>query len=290
MKAVIPAAGLGTSFLPLTKAQPKEMLPIVDKPCIQYVVEEAVNAGITDIVIITGRGKRAIENHFDRSVELEHRLKDDNRLSDLHQLREIEEMADIFYIRQRDSLGLGHAVLCAKKHIGREPFAVLLGDDIIVNRIPAISQLIQTFEERGNCSVVGVERLPKEILHKYGVISGKEVSEGLYHVENIIEKPVLGSEPSDIAVIGRYVFTPKIFDLLEKTAPGYGNEIQLTDAMDLLAREEKLYGQMMSGRRYDLGTRFDWLKANIELSMEQPILGEQIENWLIDFMRRKNDD
>lgn len=280
MKAVIPAAGLGIRFLPLTKAQPKEMLPIVDKPCIQYVVEEAVKSGITDIVIITGRGKRAIENHFDRSIELEHRLKSDNKLNELNLLQEIDELADIFYIRQKEPLGLGHAVLCAKKHVGNEPFAVLLGDDIIINRTPVISQLIEIFEERNDGSIVGVERLPREILNRYGVISGREIRDGLYIVENIVEKPLPGSEPSDLAVIGRYVFTPEIFDLLERTTKGVGGEIQLTDAMHSLVKQSKLYGSIVSGRRYDIGSRFAWLRANIELSLESPEMGEQMRDLL----------
>jgi len=281
MKAVIPAAGLGTRFLPLTKAQPKEMLPVIDKPCIQYVVEEAVEAGITDIVIITGRGKRAIENHFDRSIELEQRLKDDKRYEHLEQLREIEELADIFYIRQKDPLGLGHAILCARKHIGDEPFAVLLGDDLIVDVRPGISQLIDAFESLEKKAVVGIEKLPREQLCKYGVISGQEIENGLYLVEDLIEKPALGSEPSDLAVIGRYVLQPKIFDFLKKTPPGYGGEIQLTDAMRMLAKKDRLYGQIIRGRRYDLGSLFDWLKANVELALEREEWSEQIRDWLI---------
>lgn len=282
MKAVIPAAGLGIRFLPLTKAQPKEMLPIVDKPCIQYIIEEAVKAGITDIVIITGRGKRAIEDHFDRSIELEDRLKDDNRLGKLSILQEIEEMADIFYIRQKKPLGLGHAIFCAKKHVGEEPFAVLLGDDIIINRNPGISQLIDVFEEMGNRSVVGVERLPREVLSKYGVASGKELREGLFEVDNIVEKPAPGEEPSDLAVIGRYVLTPEIFDHLKSATPGYGGEIQLTDSLYNLSKDRKLFARIVEGRRYDLGTTFDWLRANIELSLERPELGDSIKRWIID--------
>jgi len=280
MKAVIPAAGLGTRFLPLTKAQPKEMLPVIDRPCIQYVVEEAVRSGITDIVIITGRGKRAIENHFDRSIELEQRLEENAMDKELQMLREIEDMADIFYIRQKNPLGLGHAVLCSKKHIGKEPFAVLLGDDLIVNGKPGISQLVETFDRMAGKAVVGIERLPRESLSKYGVISGEEIENGIYHVDDLVEKPPLGKEPSDLAMIGRYVFPPEIFGHIEKTPPGIGGEIQLTDAMRLLAKQEGLFGQIVEGRRYDLGTWFDWLRANIELALERPALGTQVQSWL----------
>lgn len=281
MKAVIPAAGLGTRFLPLTKAQPKEMLPLIDKPCIQYVVEEAVEAGITDIVIITGRGKRAIENHFDRSIELEQKLEGLNRNDELNRLREIDEMADIFYIRQKNPLGLGHAVLCAKKHVGNEPFAVLLGDDLIINDRPCISQLIETFEGKEHKCVVGVERLPREMLCKYGIIDGQEIMKNLFLLSDLVEKPMPGTEPSDLAVIGRYVFPPEIFQFLEKTKPGVAGEIQLTDAMRMLAKTDTVYGQVVNGRRYDLGNLFDWLRANIELSLERPELGDQLKNWLL---------
>lgn len=280
MKAVIPAAGLGTRFLPLTKAQPKEMLPVVDKPCIQYVIEEAVAAGINDIVIITGRGKRAIENHFDRSIEVEHRLINSNRNDELHLLKGIEDMADIFYIRQKDALGLGHAILCAKKHIGNEPFAVLLGDDIIVNSTPGISQLMDVFEDMGRRAVVGLERLPREKLFKYGVISGRKETDELYVVNDLVEKPETGTEPSDLAVIGRYILPPSIFEYLEKTEPGKNGEIQLTDALKVLAMNDTLFGRIIHGRRYDIGTLFDWLRANIELAIERPELGSELNSWI----------
>jgi len=280
MKAVIPAAGLGVRFLPATKAQPKEMLPVVDKPCIQYVVEEAVAAGMTDIIIITGRGKRAIEDHFDRSIELEERLKEHGEKNHAEEIRKIAELADIFYIRQKEPLGLGHAILCAKKHIGNEAFAVLLGDDLIVDKTAAIAQLLPIFKEKGSKSIIGLERVPQEQTHKYGIISGKEVGKGLFKIDSIIEKPEKGTEPSNIAVIGRYIFTPEIFDYLEKTKKGYGGEIQLTDAIQLMAKDDIVYGKLIEGRRYDLGDKISWLRANVEIAMERSDLAPQVREWI----------
>ncbi|HJX04592.1 MAG TPA: UTP--glucose-1-phosphate uridylyltransferase, partial [Thermoplasmata archaeon] len=210
MKVVIPAAGLGVRFLPATKAQPKEMLPVVDKPAIQYVVEEAVASGMTDIIIITGRGKRAIEDHFDKSYELEHKLRESGNSEALAEVQRIASMADIFYIRQKEQLGLGHAVLCAKKHVGNEPFAVMLGDDIVVSDRPCIGQLVDVFEDVG-ASVVGVEQVPKSKLHRYGVIKGKRVKDDIFKVEDLVEKPSPEEAPSDMAIIGRYVLKPEIF-------------------------------------------------------------------------------
>ena len=233
MKVVIPAAGLGTRLLPATKAQPKEMLPVVDKPAIQYVVEEAVESGFKDILIITGRGKRAIEDHFDKSIELEQILEKGGKSSELEEIKRISDMANMFYIRQKEQLGLGHAVLCAKDHINDEPFAVMLGDDLIVNDKPAIKQLLEVFL-RLKCSIIAVEPVPKDKVHRYGVIKGSRVEEGLYEIEDIIEKPSIDEAPSNIATIGRYILTPKIFECLENTKPGYGGEIQLTDAIKLL--------------------------------------------------------
>jgi UTP--glucose-1-phosphate uridylyltransferase len=278
MKAVIPAAGLGVRFLPATKAQPKEMLPVVDKPCIQYVVEEAVSAGITDIVIITGRGKRAIEDHFDRSIELEQRLIERNEKEIAEKIREISDLADIFYIRQSEPLGLGHAILCAKKHIGREPFAVLLGDDLVINDKPAILQLIERFEEMNEEPIVGIEGVPRESAFKYGIISGKEVGEKLYHIDDLVEKPEPGKEPSNLAIMGRYVLTPEIFDKLERMNKCMKVEMQLTDAMRELAKERKMYGLLVSGRRYDLGDKVDWIRANIELALERPDLHDSMRD------------
>ena len=275
MKVVIPAAGLGTRFLPATKAQPKEMLPVVDKPAIQYVVEEAVEAGMTDIIIITGRGKRAIEDHFDKSYELEHKLRESGNKEALEEVQRIASMADIFYIRQKEQLGLGHAILCAKKHVGKEPFAVMLGDDIVVNDHPCIGQLVDV-HEKYSASVVGVERVPKALVSRYGIISGKKVKDSVYRVDDLVEKPAPEDAPSDMAIIGRYVFEPDIFHFLERTAPGKGGEIQLTDAMRLLCRKKGLYGLRFSGRRFDIGSKADWIRATVELSRERHDLGDDL--------------
>lgn len=275
MKVVIPAAGLGTRFLPATKAQPKEMLPVVDKPAIQYVVEEAVEAGMTDIIIITGRGKRAIEDHFDKSYELEHKLRESGNKEALEEVQRIASMADIFYIRQKEQLGLGHAILCAKKHVGDEPFAVMLGDDIVVNDHPCIGQLVDV-HEKYKASVVGVERVQKALVSRYGIISGKKVKDSVYRVDDLVEKPAPEDAPSDMAIIGRYVFEPDIFHFLERTAPGKGGEIQLTDAMRLLCRKKGLYGLRFSGRRFDIGSKADWIRATVELSRERHDLGDDL--------------
>ena len=271
MKVVIPAAGLGIRFLPATKAQPKEMLPVVDKPAIQYVVEEAVASGMTDIIMITGRGKRAIEDHFDKSYELEHKLRDGGNMEALEEVQRIASMADIFYIRQKEQLGLGHAVLCAKKHIGDEPFAVMLGDDIVVNDHPCIGQLVEAFERTGT-SVVGVERVPKSKVSRYGVIKGKRVGDELYKVDDLVEKPSPEEAPSDLAIIGRYVFKPEIFTYLEKIGPGKDGEYQLTDAMRLLCKKDGLHGLRFKGRRFDIGSKSDWIRATVELSRDRPDL------------------
>lgn len=276
MKVVIPAAGLGTRFLPATKAQPKEMLPVVDKPAIQYVVEEAVESGMTDIIIITGRGKRAIEDHFDKSYELEHKLRESGSREALEEVQRIASMADIFYIRQKEQLGLGHAILCAKKHVGNEAFAVMLGDDIVVNGRPCIGQLVDVHEETG-VSVAGVEKVPKNKISRYGVIRGRKVRDGLYKVEDLVEKPSPEEAPSDLAIIGRYVFEPDIFHFLEKIGPGKGGEYQLTDAMRLLCRKKGLYGLRFTGRRYDIGSKADWIKAILELSMERHDIARELK-------------
>ncbi len=275
MKVVIPAAGLGIRFLPATKAQPKEMLPVVDKPAIQYVVEEAVASGMTDIIMITGRGKRAIEDHFDKSYELEHKLRDSGNKDALEEVQRIASMADIFYIRQKEQLGLGHAVLCAKKHIGDEPFAVMLGDDIVVNDHPCIGQLVEAFEET-DTSVVGVERVPKSKISRYGVIKGRKVRDELYKVDDLVEKPSPKDAPSDLAIIGRYVFKPEIFRHLERIDPGKGGEYQLTDAMRLLCRKEGLNGLRFKGRRFDIGSKADWIRATVELSRDRPDLSDDL--------------
>jgi UTP--glucose-1-phosphate uridylyltransferase len=275
MKVVIPAAGLGIRFLPATKAQPKEMLPVVDKPAIQYVVEEAVASGMTDIIMITGRGKRAIEDHFDKSYELEHKLRESGNSEALAEVQKIASMADIFYIRQKEQLGLGHAILCAKKHVGNEPFAVMLGDDIVVNDRPCIGQLVEAFEQV-KASVVGVEQVPKSRIQRYGVIKGKRFRDDLYKVEDLVEKPTPEEAPSDLAIIGRYVFQPEIFSFLEKIGPGMGGEYQLTDAMRLLCRKHGLYGLKFKGRRFDIGSKADWVRATIALSMERKDLADEL--------------
>ena len=275
MKVVIPAAGLGTRFLPATKAQPKEMLPVVNKPTIQYVVEEAVESGITDIIIITGRGKRAIEDHFDKSYELEHRLTQSGNTEGLGEIRKVASMADIFYIRQKEQLGLGHAILCAKKHVGREPFAVMLGDDIVVNEKPCMAQLLKVHSEKG-MSVVGVEKVPKTQVDRYGIIDVEEESDGLYRVKDLVEKPSQEEAPSDLAVIGRYVFEPQIFDYLERIGPGKNGEIQLTDAMRMLCGDRGLYGLRFDGRRFDIGSKVDWIRATVELGLEREDIGPEL--------------
>ena len=285
MKVVIPAAGLGTRFLPATKAQPKEMLPVVDKPTIQYVVEEAVESGMTDIIIITGRGKRAIEDHFDRSYELEQRLGKAGNEEALEEIRRIASMADIFYIRQKEQRGLGHAVLCAKKHIGHEPFAVMLGDDIVVNDRPCMAQLLKTHKERGGASVVGVQTVPKTLISRYGVIDGEQEADGAYRVKDLVEKPAPDAAPSDLAVIGRYIFEPQIFDYLEDVTPGEGGEIQLTDAMRILCKERALYGLRFSGRRFDIGSKADWIRATVELGLERDDLAAELRTALARMVR-----
>ncbi len=275
MKVVIPAAGLGIRFLPATKAQPKEMLPVVDKPAIQYVVEEAVASGMTDIIMITGRGKRAIEDHFDKSYELEHKLRESGNSEALSEVQRIASMADIFYIRQKEQLGLGHAILCAKKHVGNEPFAVMLGDDIVVNERPCIGQLVEAFEQVGS-SVVGVEQVPRSRISRYGVIKGRRFRDDLYKVDDLVEKPSADEAPSDLAIIGRYVFQPEIFTFLEKIGPGKDGEYQLTDAMRLLCRKKGLYGLKFKGRRFDIGSKADYVRATIALSMERKDLADEL--------------
>lgn len=267
MKAVIPAAGLGTRFLPATKNSPKEMLPLVDKPAIQYVVEEAVESGITDILIITGRGKRSIEDHFDHNLELEQLLERKGDMKGLAQMRRIAEMADIHYVRQREQKGLGHAILCAKKHVGDEPFAVLLGDDVVFSQTPCTKQLIERYQ-RWHSSIVAVERVPPDRIESYGVVQVRTAVEPhLSPIEHLVEKPRRAEAPSDLGILGRYVLTPAIFDQLEQTSPGRQGEIQLTDALDGLRQEEPLYALEFEGKRYDLGDKLEWLKTNIDVAL-----------------------
>jgi UTP--glucose-1-phosphate uridylyltransferase len=282
-KAVIPAAGLGTRFLPATKALPKEMLPVVDKPAIQYVVEEAVDAGLTDLLIVTGRGKRALEDHFDRMWELESALEakgDDARLS---MVRESADLADVHYIRQGEPRGLGHAVLCAAAHVGDEPFAVLLGDDLIDPRDPLLQLMVDVRAERGG-SVVALMEVPREQVGLYGCAAVEDTEGDVLRVTGLVEKPDPADAPSNLAVIGRYVLSPSIFEVLRKTEPGRGNEIQLTDAMQTLIASEPMHGVVFRGRRYDTGDRADYLKAVVRLAVERPDIGPDFTAWLREFV------
>jgi UTP--glucose-1-phosphate uridylyltransferase len=285
-KAVIPAAGLGTRFLPATKAQPKEMLPVVDKPAIQYVVEEAVRAGLTDILIITGRGKRSIEDHFDRSIELEHFLEARGKSDELKEVREISEMASIHFIRQRDPLGLGHAVLAAEDHAAGEPFAVLLGDDLIAETSPLLAEMLRIHERYGR-SVIAVLEVARDQINLYGSVHPEFVEERLARVVSIVEKPDPEEAPSNLAAIGRYVLTPEIFDCLRSIEPGKGGEVQLTDAINLLAQEQAVYAYVFEDGRYDVGSKVDYLKAIIELAVDREDLSRDLRSFLADLVQRK---
>ncbi|HEY5599934.1 MAG TPA: UTP--glucose-1-phosphate uridylyltransferase GalU [Candidatus Manganitrophaceae bacterium] len=280
-KAVIPAAGMGTRFLPATKASPKEMLPLVDKPLIQYVVEEAVAAGIRQIIIITGRGKRAIEDHFDISFELEETLKINGKNDLLNDLRKISEMADFCYIRQSQPRGLGHAILCAKHLVGDEAFAVLLGDDIIDHPAPALQQMIDVYQ-RNPAPLIGIQRVAKSEVGQYGIIDAQPAIDGLFKINDLVEKPSPEEAPSNLAVIGRYLLTPEIFDFLEKTPPGKNNEIQLTDALRGLARLRTMYGYVVEGKRFDAGDKLGFLKATVEMGLKNPELGKEFRKYLKD--------
>ena len=282
MKAVIPAAGLGTRFLPYTKTQPKEMLPVVDKPAIQYVVEEAVASGLKDILMVTGRGKRAIEDHFDRNLELEDYLSKTSKTKALTQVREIGGMATIMYVRQKEPLGLGHAVLSVERYVGNEPFAVLLGDDILVDEVPCTKRLVDVFD-RKKAPVLAVQEMPLSKVSAYGVVTGKPLGEGLYRVEDIVEKPSPDTVKSNLVSIGRYVFSPGIFEQLKSVKPGVGGEIQLTDAIRGLLKDEEVYALRFGGKRYDVGSRASWLRANIEIAMSKPELREEISELLKDY-------
>ena len=279
-KAVIPAAGWGTRFLPATKSQPKEMIPVVDKPTIQYVVEEAVASGIDDIIIITGRGKRSIEDHFDKSFELEHYLKTKGKLKELQEMEKISDMADIHYIRQKEQRGLADAIACAKKHVEGGPFAVLLGDDIIVSKVPCTKQLVQVHERYDEANVVALERLKGPELYRYGVIEGKKVADRTYKVKSMVEKPTKEKAPSDLAVMGRYILRPEIFDLISKLKPGLGGELQITDAISEIASKGQVYGYEFLGKRYDIGNKSDYIKATIELALGREDLGKELREYL----------
>jgi UTP--glucose-1-phosphate uridylyltransferase len=278
-KAVIPAAGLGTRFLPATKAQPKEMLPIVDKPTIQYIIEEAVNSGIEDIIIVTGRNKRAIEDHFDKSVELEMLLERTGKRDMLEIVESISNLVDIHYVRQKEPLGLGHAVLCAKKFIGNEPFAVLLGDDIIDSDVPALKQMMEQYNEVQS-SILGVNEVPRSEVNKYGIVDYAEQNGELFTVKGLVEKPAIEKAPSTQAIIGRYILTPAIFDMLEQIEPDQKGEIQLTDAIDRLLSKERIYSYVIKGKRYDVGDKFGFLKASIDFALKRPDLKDKLEQYL----------
>lgn len=266
MKAVIPAAGLGTRFLPATKAQPKEMLPVYDKPTIQYVIEEAVESGVDDILIITGKGKRSIEDHFDRAFELEYILQEKGKFEYLEEVKEITDLADIHFIRQKKQKGLGDAIHWAKKHVGAEPFVVMLGDTITKAKVPCTKQLIDLYVKYGK-SAIAVEPVPDEKVERYGIIDGTEVEKNVYKINRLVEKPALKDAPSNLAIMGRYVLTPDIFEHIENTEPGVGGEIQLTDALSKL---DSIYGQVFTGESYDIGNRIDWLKTSLKFAMNDP--------------------
>jgi UTP--glucose-1-phosphate uridylyltransferase len=285
-KAVIPAAGLGTRFLPATKSQPKEMLPVIDKPTIQYVVEEAVEAGLTDILIITGRGKRAIEDHFDRNFELEFYLEQGKKDDELKEVQAISEMADIHYIRQRDPLGLGHAISVARQHVGNEPFAVMLGDDIMLDEARLLKSMLEVYERYGR-SVVAVMEVALEDISSYGCVTPETVEEELVRVRSIVEKPKPEEAPSNLAVIGRYVFTPEIFDALDRIQPGAGGELQLTDAIGLLLDTQTVFGKTFETGRYDIGKKIDFLRATVELALDRDDLGAEFKAFLADLVQRR---
>jgi len=278
-KAVFPAAGLGTRFLPATKAQPKEMLPLVDKPVIQYVIEEAVASGITDIIIVTGRGKNAIEDHFDISFELEQILEQRGELDKLKTIRKISDMIRVSYIRQKEALGLGHAILVAKELVGDEPFAVFLGDDVIDARVPAMKQMIRIFNRLGN-SVVALEEVERSRTRHYGVIAGSPEGDRLYRLSNLVEKPTPAKAPSNLAIIGRYILTPEIFAHLEKTRADRRGEIQLTDGLRSLLEEQPIHGYVFEGTRHDTGNKLGFLKATVEFALKRQDLGEPFRAYL----------
>lgn len=278
-KAIIPAAGLGTRFLPATKAQPKEMLPIVDKPTIQFIVEEAINSGIESIMIVTGRNKRAIEDHFDKSYELEEELKKKGNHDLLELVQDISNLVDINYIRQKEPRGLGHAIYCAKAFIGNEPFAVLLGDDIVDAEVPCLKQMIDIYDEY-KTTVLGVQKVPWEDVSMYGIAGCNPIEDRVYKVKDLVEKPDPGSAPSNIAILGRYIITPEIFTYLENAEPGKGGEIQLTDALKGLMGSEAIYAYDFIGKRYDVGNKLGFLEATVEFALKRDDLKDDFLKYL----------
>ncbi|TVY07453.1 UTP--glucose-1-phosphate uridylyltransferase GalU [Paenibacillus cremeus] len=285
-KAIIPAAGLGTRFLPATKAMPKEMLPIVDKPTIQYIVEEAVESGIEDIIIVTGKGKRAIEDHFDHSFELEYNLLEKGKLDLLNAVQESSQMADVHYIRQKEPRGLGHAIWCARKFIGDEPFAVLLGDDIVKADKPCLKQLMEQYE-RYNASIIGVQHVSDDQVSRYGIVDGKKLDERLYNVSHLVEKPKREEAPSNLAILGRYILSPKIFEALGEQREGAGGEIQLTDAIAELNRSEAVYAYDFEGVRYDVGEKMGFIQTTIEFALQREDLKFQLLNYLSHILQKE---
>lgn len=288
-KAIIPAAGLGTRFLPATKAQPKEMLPIVDKPTIQYIVEEAVASGIEEIVIIIGRGKRSIEDHFDKSYELEDALLKKNQLAVLEEVQKISNLVNIFYVRQKEPKGLGHAILCAKSFIGNEPFAILLGDDIVKSEIPCLKQIINVFEYC-NSSVVAVQKVPEKEVSKYGIIKpkGTNIEPNLFYIDSLVEKPNKEDAPSRYAIMGRYVLRPEVFDILEKLPVGRGNELQLTDAINELNKHQAVLAYNFEGTRYDIGDKNGFIKATLDFALQREDIRAEVLDYLRDVCKKEN--
>ena len=278
-KAIIPAAGLGTRFLPATKAQPKEMLPIVDKPTIQYIIEEAVASGIEEILIITGRNKKCIEDHFDKLIELEMELEKNHKEDLLELVRGISDMVDIHYIRQKEPKGLGHAILCARAFVGNEPFAVLLGDDVVDSEVPCLKQLMDCYKEY-KTSILGVQTVAHEDVNKYGIVDGIHIEDRVYKVKKLVEKPAIDEAPSNVAILGRYIITPQIFDVLQNTKPGKGGEIQLTDALQTLIENEAMYAYNFEGRRYDVGDKLGFLQATVEYALKREELREPFIKYL----------
>jgi len=285
-KAIIPAAGLGTRFLPATKAQPKEMLPIVDKPTLQYIIEEAIASGIEEILIITGRNKKSIEDHFDRSIELELELEKKGKRDLLEEVRTISDMVNIYYIRQKEPKGLGHAINCAKSFIGNEPFAVLLGDDIVDAEKPCLKQMIETYDKY-KTSILGVQEVPKKDVCKYGIVDGNLIEDRIYKVNDLVEKPAVENAPSNIAILGRYIINPAIFEVLENTKPGSGGEIQLTDALKELSQKEAMYAYNFEGRRYDAGDKQGYLEATVEFALKRDDLRIGFLNYLINIVEKE---
>ena len=286
-KAVIPAAGLGTRFLPATKAQPKEMLPIVDKPTLQYIIEECIESGIEEILIITGRNKKSIEDHFDKNIELEMELEKSGKQEMLEMVRNISDMANIHFIRQKEPKGLGHAIYCSKTFVGNEPFAILLGDDIVYNEEkPCLKQILECYNEY-KTSILGVQKVPRENINKYGIVEAKHIEDRVYKVKGLIEKPNMNQTNSNIAILGRYIITPRIFEILENLEPGKGGEIQLTDALLKLSKEEAIYAYNFEGKRYDVGDKFGFLQATVEYALRKDELKDDFIKYLKEIVKDK---